>query len=128
MSTTQVAITLTFATLAEANLFLAKQDGTPSGTKTTSKVAEETTGKTADKPKTTTKPKGITQEQMETALNEVLEKFDVPTARGIIAEFGGVKKKDDIPQDKYKAVHDACQEKLAEAEAGGEDGGEDGGI
>lgn len=127
MSTTQVAITLTFATLAEANTFLAKQDGTPSTTKTT-KVAEETTGKTADKPKTTTKPKGITQEQMETALNEVLEKFDVPTARGIIAEFGGAKKKDDIPQDKFKAVYDACQEKLAEAEAGGEDGGEDGGI
>lgn len=126
MSTNQIAFTKYFANEAELTAFLAKIDGTPSSAKTT-KVADETTGKTADKPKTT-KPKGITQEQMETALNSVLEAFDVPTARGIIAEFGGVKKKDDIPEAKYKAVYDACQEKLAEAEAGGEGDGEDGGI
>jgi hypothetical protein len=131
MSTNQIAFTKHFDTEAELIAFLTKIADTTGKTAKT-KVADaedETTGKPAGKPaaKTTTKVKAITQEQMEVALNEVKEKFDIPTAREIISEFGGVKKKDDIPESKYKAVYDACQEKLNEAE-GSDEGDDDNGI
>lgn len=74
-----------------------------------------------DKPKADSKPKSEhTRAEMQTALNEVKEKFSPADAKAIISETGGVVKLADIPDAKIDAVYEAAKKKLA-AEAGGDD-------
>lgn len=119
MSTNQISFTKYFNTEAELAEFLAMIAGnavSTGKTATTKKADADGADETTTKKPTTKKP-GVTQSQMQAALNEVKEKFAVSDAKAIIAEIGGVKKMDEIPEDKYKAVFDACQEKLAEEES-----------
>jgi len=124
MSNQKIAYTQYFETNAELAAFLAKLDGAADGAKTTK---AETSKAETTKPaaKAASKPK-VTKEQMQAALTEVKDTLGVPDAKALITEVGGVKKMDDIPEDKFEAVLKAAQEKLAEAEAGG--GDDDSGI
>jgi len=121
VSTNQIAFTKYFENEAALAAFLTKiGDDTPAATstgKTTKKVSETENGDEAPKKTTTTKKSGVTQSQVQAALNEVKEKFGVPEAKAIIADVGGVKKMDEIPEDKYKEVFEACQQKLEEEES-----------
>lgn len=70
---------------------------------------------TASKPakETPAGPKN-TREAMAALLKQVKAKFDEDTAKGIIADVGGVPKMAEIPDDKIDAVFDAATAKLEE--------------
>lgn len=122
MSTNQIAFTKYFENEAALAAFLTKigdntAASTSTGKTTTKKTSEADAADETTTKKTTTKKSGVTQSQVQAALNEVKEKFGVPEAKAIIAEVGGVKKMDEIPEDKYKEVFEACQQKLEEEES-----------
>lgn len=115
-----ITVSKTFASEAEAIAWLNGGNAAPAADKAPA------AGKT-DKAPAAAKPKStVTQSQMQAALQEVKEKFGVPEAKAIITEAGGVKKMDDIPEDKYEAVFKAAQAKLEEDTDAGE--GDDDGI
>lgn len=122
-----ITVSKTFASEAEAISWLnggnaaPAADKAPAAGKTDKAPAAAKADKPAAKPKST-----VTQSQMQAALQEVKEKFGVPEAKAIITEAGGVKKMDDIPEDKYEAVFKAAQAKLEEDTDAGE--GDDDGI
>lgn len=116
-----ITVSKTFDTESEAIAWL--NGGSAEAPATTGKASKAETSKPAAK--TTSKPK-VTQEQMQAALTKVKDDLGVPAAKAIINETGGVKKMDDIPEDKYAAVIKACEEKLAEAADGDEDADEGG--
>lgn len=118
-----ITVSKTFDTESEAIAWL--NGGSAETSTSTAKTTKAETSKPAAK--TASKPK-VTQEQMQAALTKVKDTLGVPAAKGIINETGGVKKMDDIPEDKYAAVIKACEEKLTEAEAENGDNGEDDGI
>ena len=121
----QIAYTRYFDSNADLIAFLGQiGEGAPGTTEKPAKTAAEKPAKAAaEKPAKTAKP-SVTQAQMQAALQEVKEKFGVPEAKAIINEAGGVKKMDEIAEDKYEAVFKACQEKLnEEADEGSDDDG-----
>jgi len=113
-----ITVSKTFSTEAEAIAWLNGGTAAPATGKADSEDKPVKTTKT-------TKPK-VSQEDMQAALTKVKENHGVPAAKAVIKEYGGVAKMDDIPESKYEAVFNACQEKLAEAEAAG--GDDDSGI
>lgn len=117
-----ITVSKTFPSQAEAIAWL--NGGTTAGDAPADKPAKPTKPAAAEKPAKPTKPT-ITQAQMQAALQEVKEKFGVPEAKAIIVEAGGVKKMDEISEDKYETVFKACQAKLEEAN---EEAAEDDGI
>ena len=122
-----ITVSKTFASEAEAIAWL--NGGTSADApaeKPAKAAAAEKPAKAAaaEKPAKPTKPT-ITQAQMQAALQEVKEKFGVPEAKAIIVEAGGVKKMDEISEDKYETVFKACQAKLEEEN---EEAAEDDGI
>ena len=123
----QIAYTRYFDSNADLIAFLGQiGEGAPGTTEKPAKAAAEKPAKAAaEKPaKAETKKPSVTQAQMQAALQEVKEKFGVPEAKAIINEAGGVKKMDEIAEDKYEAVFKACQEKLnEEADEGSDDDG-----
>ena len=123
-----ITVSKTFASEAEAIAWLNGGTTTPDAAETTSKAKAETTSKakaeTTSKAKAEAKKSSVTQAQMQAALQEVKEKFGVPEAKAIINDAGGVKKMDEIAEDKYEAVFKACQDKLnEEADEGSDDDG-----
>jgi len=116
-----ITVSKTFETESEAIAWL--NGGSADTSVSTGKTGKAETSKPAAK--TTSKPK-VTQEQVQAALTKVKDTLGVPAAKGIINETGGVKKMDDIPEDKYAAVIKACEEKLTEAEAETENAEDDG--
>lgn len=116
-----ITVSKTFASEAEAIDWLNGGTTESTAAETTGKPKAETTGKpkaeTTGKPAKPAKPT-ITQAQMQAALQEVKEKFGVPEAKAIIVEAGGVKKMDEISEDKYETVFKACQAKLEEENEG----------
>lgn len=103
-----ITVSKTFASEAEAIAWL--NGGTAAADAPADKPAKAAA---ADKPAKPAKPT-ITQAQMQAALQEVKEKHGVPEAKAIIVEAGGVKKMDEISEDKYETVFKACQAKLEE--------------
>ena len=121
----QIAYTRYFDSNADLIAFLGQiGEGAPGTTEKPAKAAAEKPAKAAaEKPAKAAKP-SVTQAQVQAALQEVKEKFGVPEAKAIINEAGGVKKMDEITEDKYEAVFKACQEKLnQEADEGSDDDG-----
>ena len=123
-----ITVSKTFASEAEAIAWLNSGTTTSDAAETTSKAKAETTSKakaeTTSKAKAETKKPSVTQAQMQAALQEVKEKFGVPEAKAIINDAGGVKKMDEIAEDKYEAVFKACQDKLnEETDEGSDDDG-----
>ena len=85
----------------------------------------------ADKPKRTTKapaadkPK-YTKAEVQAAVNEVKENFDVATAKALI-KAAGFDKLGDVTEDKFDELYEAAKAKMAELEGDdGEEGGDDG--
>ena len=84
----------------------------------------------ADKPKRTTKapaadkPK-YTKAEVQAAVNEVKENFDVATAKALIKE-AGFDKLGDVTEDKFDELYEAAKAKMAELEGDGDEGGDDG--
>lgn len=116
-----ITVSKTFDTEAEAIAWLNGGNTEAPASTTTTKTGKAETTKPAAK--TASKPK-VTHEQVQAALTKVKDDLGVSVAKGIINETGGVKKMDDIPEDKYAAVIKACEEKLSEAEGDGDDEGD----
>lgn len=121
-----ITVSKTFPSEAEAIAWLnggtAAADA-PADKPAKAAAADKPAKAAAEKPAKPAKPT-ITQAQMQAALQEVKEKFGVPEAKAIIVEAGGVKKMDEISEDKYETVFKACQAKLEEEneEAADDDG------
>ena len=85
----------------------------------------------ADKPKRTTKAAAAdkpkrTKAEVQAAVNEVKENFDVATAKGLI-KAAGFDKLGDVTEDKFDELYEAAKAKMAELEGDdGEEGGDDG--
>ena len=82
--------------------------------------------KTEDKaPAAADKPKR-TKAEVQAAVNEVKENFDVATAKGLI-KAAGFDKLGDVTEDKFDELYEAAKAKMAELEGDdGEEGGDDG--
>ena len=84
----------------------------------------------ADKPKRTTKAAAAdkpkrTKAEVQAAVNEVKENFDVATAKALIKE-AGFDKLGDVTEDKFDELYEAAKAKMAELEGDGDEGGDDG--
>ena len=84
----------------------------------------------ADKPKRTAKPAAAdkpkrTKAEVQAAVNEVKENFDVATAKGLI-KAAGFDKLGDVTEDKFDELYEAAKAKMAELEGDGDEGGDDG--
>ena len=81
----------------------------------------------ADKPKrTTTKAAAADKPEVQAAVNEVKENFDVATAKALI-KAAGFDKLGDVTEDKFDELYEAAKAKMAELEGDdGEEGGDDG--
>ena len=84
----------------------------------------------ADKPKRTTKPAAAdkpkrTKAEVQAAVNEVKENFDVATAKGLI-KAAGFDKLGDVTEDKFDELYEAAKAKMAELEGDDGEGGDDG--
>ena len=88
--------------------------------------AAATAAKTEDKaPAAADKPKR-TKAEVQAAVNEVKENFDVATAKALIKE-AGFDKLGDVTEDKFDELYEAAKAKMAELEGDdGEEGGDDG--
>lgn len=84
----------------------------------------------ADKPKRTTKAAAAdkpkrTKAEVQAAVNEVKENFDVATAKALIKD-AGFDKLGDVTEDKFDELYEAAKAKMAELEGDGDEGGDDG--
>ena len=94
---------------------------------------EEKAPAAADKPKRTTTTKATavadkpkhTKAEVQAAVNEVKENFDVATAKALIKE-AGFDKLGDVTEDKFDELYEAAKAKMAELEGDGDEGGDDG--
>lgn len=115
----QVSVTYQFTSEADAAAFMAGK--VAGGGKTTTGTTETKVTKTETKP---SKPKN-SKAEVTAALNEVKDKFDAATAKGIIKDVGGVDKLADIPEAKYGDVYEAAKAKVAESDEGGDPADDD---
>lgn len=118
------ALALNTAALEANTAAILGKGGSTAKTESTGKAEKGETATSKTTGKTTTKKKASehTREDMQALLTELKEKKDTAAARTIINDVAGVKKMDEIPDDKIDAVVAAAKEALAEEDDSDDDG------